>query len=274
MSLLSKLPAVVGIWEPFHINKGVVPNRWGARPHPEALKEEDMAILEDVLAGRRVNAWTCSRTSLSEALRASQVLIKYVRGNHLLPLMLDTWSFKHKPILLMRHPLDVATSQVKAFGVRSRELDVAHLFPGHTKLLKLWPDIRQVKDPVERQLHVWCLVNARLWETMSNDDRVIAVHYHDLILDPEHHLKDVLRQWDWVPPGNHRPWSLDSFVSGLDLRATSDTDFGGDFLANQHDQLWKNLSALDREAKTRYQGVLDQHGFSMYSMDDVNPKRM
>ena len=274
MSLLSKLPSVVGIWEPFHIKKGVVPNHWGARPHPEALKKEDLAVLEDVLAGRRVNAWTCSRTRLAESLRASQVLIKYVRGTPLLPLMLDTWAFEHKPILLMRHPFDVATSQVKAFGARSGDLDVAHLFPGHTKLLKLWPDIRQMKDPVERQLHVWCLINARVWETMSQDDRVIAVHYRDLILDPGRHLTDVINQLNWIPPGMDCNWSVDSFVSDLDLRAASDTDFGGDFLANQHDQLWKNLSALDREAKTRYQGVLDQHGFSMYSMEDVDPNRM
>ena len=134
MSLLSQLPGVASLWEPFHSKKGVVPKHWGARPHPDAFSEGDSAILGEVLAGHRVNAWTCSRTPLQQAKNASQLLIKYVRGNRLLPFILDKWHLKHKPILLMRHPLDVAISQLRAFGERPRDVRVNKVYPGHTKL--------------------------------------------------------------------------------------------------------------------------------------------
>ena len=272
MSLLSKLPGVAGLWEPFHEAKGVVPPHWGARPHPEALRPNGQSILEGVLSGQRTNAWTCSRTSFTEARHASQLLVKYVRGNALLPYMLDTWRFTHAPLLLMRHPLDVVTSQVRAFGARPRDLDVHRAYPGHATLHARWDDIRHVEDPVERQLHMWCLLNAQLWETMAQDDRVVALHYHDLILDPERHLKAVLEQWNWAPKDPDPSWSIDAFVSGLDLRATSDTDFKGDFLANQQDQLWKNIKRLTPEERARYQRVLDTHSFTLYAMDEVSPQ--
>jgi len=58
----------------------------------------------------------------------------------------------------------------------------------------------------------------------------------------------------------------------LDLRATSDTDFKGDFLANQQDQLWKNIKRLTSEERARYQRVLDTHSFTLYAMDEVRPR--
>ena len=271
MSLLSQLPGVASLWEPFHSKKGVVPKHWGARPHPDALNEGDSAILGEVLAGRRVNAWTCSRTPLQQAKNASQLLIKYVRGNRLLPFILDKWNLKHKPILLMRHPLDVAISQLRAFGERPRDVRVNKVYPGHTKLQKRWAELSQVADPLERHLHLWCLLNAALWEDMSRDHRVIAVHYHDLAVQPEKELYRIIEALDLTSARARQ--STQNFVSSLDPRKTSDTDFKGDFLANNHDQLWKNLGAIDDERKAILQSVLDQHGFSMYSMNDVAPQR-
>ena len=273
MSLLSKLPGVAGVWEPLHTTKGVVPSRWGVRPHRQAMTSEDMALLEEILAGNRLNAWTCSRTSLADAMNANQLLVKYVRANSLLPLVLKKWDLEHKPVLLMRHPLDVVTSQVKAFGARPRDLNPERDYPEHVLLHEHWGRVKEVSDPLERQLHLWSLLNAPLWEAYATSDEVVAVHYHDLILDPEHRLKDILRQLAWKPRRPDDAWSLDAFVAGLDLRATSDTDFGGDFLANQQDQLWKNIKRLTPEEKRRYQSVFDTYGLTLYSMDEVKPRR-
>ena len=272
MSLLSKLPGVAGVWEPLHDSKGVVPERWGARPHRKALTDGDKALLKDILAGNRLNAWTCSRTPLSDAIQSDQLLVKYVRGNSLLPLVLDEWNLKHKPVLLMRHPLDVVTSQVKAFGARPADLDLERDYAEHVLLHKHWGRVKEISDPLERQLHLWCLLNAPLWEAYAQSGDVIAVHYHDLILDPEYRLKDILNELAWQPQRSLEDWSLDAFVANLDLRATSDTDFKGDFLANQQDQLWKNIKRLTPEEKQRYQGVFDTYGLTLYSMHEVKPR--
>jgi hypothetical protein len=273
MSLLSKLPGVAGVWEPLHDTKGVVPDRWGARPHRRAMTDGDKALLAEILAGNRLNAWTCSRTPLADAMKADQLLVKYVRGNSLLPLVLDEWDLKHKPVLLMRHPFDVVTSQVKAFGARPADLDLESDYAEHVLLHEHWGRVKEISNPLERQLHLWCLLNVPLWQTYADSEEVVAVHYHDLVLDPEHSLKDILRQLAWNPQHPVQGWSPDAFVADLDLRATSDTDFGGDFLANQQDQLWKNIKRLTPEEKKRYQGVFDTYGLTLYSMDEVKPRR-
>ena len=271
MSMLSKLPGVAGIWEPLHEDRGVVPDRWGARPHRDAMTAQDKALLADVLAGNLVNAWTCSRTPLRDAVGADQLLVKYVRGNSLLPLVLDEWNLQHKPILLMRHPWDVVQSQVRAFGPRPVDVDVDKVYPGHSLLQTHWAEVRAETDPLKRQLHIWCLLNAPLWERYAQNPDVIALHYHDLVLDPESQLVSTLNQLEWTP-ANRSSWNVRSFVEGLDSRATSDTDFRGDRLANQRDQLWKNLKALTPSRRRELQQVLDRHGLTMYSMEEPNPR--
>ena len=106
---------------------------------------------------------------------------------------------------------------------------------------------------------------------MSRDHRVIDVHYHDLAMQPEKELYRIIEALDLTPARARQ--STPNFVSSLDPSKTSDTDFKGDFLANNHDQLWKNLGSIDDERKAILQSVLDQHGFSIYSMSDVAPQR-
>ena len=149
MSLLSKLPGVAGLWEPFHEAKGVVPPHWGARPHPEALHPNGQSILEGVLSGQRTNAWTCSRTSFTEARHASQLLVKYVRGNALLPFMLDTWRFTACAPFADAAPPRCGDLPGPGLWREARDLDVHRAYPGHDTLHAQWDDIRDVEDPVE-----------------------------------------------------------------------------------------------------------------------------
>ena len=110
-----------------------------------------------------------------------------------------------------------------------------------------------------------------MWERYAQNPDVIALHYHDLVLDPEAQLVSTLNQLEWTP-ANRSSWNARSFVEGLDSRATSDTDFRGDRLANQRDQLWKNLKALTPSRQRELQQVLDRHGLTMYSMEEPNPR--
>ena len=271
MGMLAQLPGVACVWEPLHERRGVVPNSWGARPHPEALTPADMDVLEQVLSGNLANAWTCSRTTLREAREADQLLIKYVRANSLLPKMLERWEFRHKPILLMRHPWDVVQSQVRAFGPRPMDLRVEQAYAGHRQIQQRWATIQAEPDPCVRQLHLWCLLNAPIWKSCADDPAVVSVDYHDLVLDPEGGLIDVLEQLQWQAP-ERSDWTPQGFVAGLNARAGSDTDFRGDYLQNQQDQLWKNLRRLTPERRASLQNVLDSYGVTRYVMDDIRPQ--
>ena len=270
MSMLSQLPGVVGVWEPLHQTRGVVPRSWGHRPHRDSMLKPDEDIFNEVLAGNRVNVWTMSRTRLNEARTSSQLLIKYVRANNLLPWILRRWKLRHKPIFLMRHPWDTVTSHVRAFGGISPEQDVLKDFPGHSELHLRWPMIREVSDARIRQLHVWCVLNAPIWQQYSNSSEVIPLHYHDLVLNPEQCMVNLIQRLDWNHPTNS-DWRPYDFVRTLDPLQRSNTDFKGDLIRTPAKQLWKNLEALSAECKEEVQVVFEEYGITQYSMEDIRP---
>ena len=268
MSLLSKLPG--GRREPLHDSKGVVP-AVGNATTPKCHDVSRQVATERHPCRQQTQCVDMFSNSIPDRIRLQSTVGQVCPWQQFAPLVLDEWNLRHKPVLLMRHPLDVVMSQVKAFGERPTDINPEIVYPKHVTLHNHWGRVKEISDPIERQLHLWCLLNAPLWQSYAESDDVVAIHYHDLIVDPEHRLKDVLCQLDWRPQRSIENWSVDSFVAGLDLRETSDTDFQGDFLANQQDQLWKNIKRLTPEEKRRYQNVLDTYGLTLYSMHEVKP---
>ena len=268
MSMLSQLPGVVPMWEPLHTSKGVGRANWGDRPHGSAMGAEDQEHLNALMSGRMHNAWTASRASAGQALHGRQLLFKYVRANGLLPWFLQQ-PLQHKPLLLMRHPLDIVTSQVRAFGPRPMEVDPAVAFPGHVALHRAWPELKRIHDDVERQLHIWALTDGRIWEQHAGSDAVVPVHYCDLALQPRESLRQVLDAWGWRSPASG--WDAEAFLQRVDPNMTSDTDFQGDRLKDQQAQLAKNVTRLSPTRRAQLQSVLDMHGIGLYHMGDVSP---
>lgn len=268
MSMLSQLPGVAPMWEPLHTSKGVGRASWGDRPHLDAMGALDQHGLKAMMSGRMHNGWTASRVRVHKALQARQLLFKYVRANALLPWFLEQ-PLKHKPVLLMRHPLDIVTSQVRAFGPRPMELDPEVVFPGHVALHRAWPDLKRIEDGLERQLHVWALTDGQIWERYAASDEVVALHYCDLALKPRESLRRVLDAWDWRPPASD--WDAEAFIQRVDPNTTSDTDFHGDRLNDQQAQLAKNVTRLTPARQAQLQAVLDMHGIGLYHMAGINP---
>ena len=268
MSMLSQLPGVVPMWEPLHTSKGVGRTGWGDRPHKHAMGPLDQDCLKEMMSGRMHNPWTASRTGARQALQAHQLLFKYVRANALLPWFLEQ-PLQHKPLLLMRHPLDIVTSQVRAFGPRPMEVDPEVAFPGHVALHRAWPELKRVDDDIERQLHFWALTDGAIWERYAGSDEVVAVHYCDLALQPRDSLRGVLNAWNWRPASSE--WDAEAFIQRVDPNMTSDTDFQGDRLNDQEAQLAKNVTRLTPARRAQLQSVLDMHGIGLYHMGDINP---
>lgn len=271
MSMLAELPGVAPVWEPFHRSKGVVPTDWGDCPHPSTMDDQDQVYLQQVFSGHHLNAWTCSRTLLRNAIGAKQLLFKHVRANHLLPGLIEEYNLKHRPILLIRHPWDIVTSQYAAFGFWQENCTIEEVYPGHDELHQAWSNLNHLTDPFVRKLHLWCLINASLVQKYARCPDVILVHYHDLVLRPASEMTRIIQGLEWM--STEDSWSLTDFVSELDPRRTSDTDFYGDYMSDTTKQLWKNLSTLSESKKKQLQEVLDEYGFTMYSMNDIAPSK-
>ena len=170
----------------------------------------------------------------------------------------------------MRHPLDIVTSQVRAFGPRPMEVNPEVAFPGHVALHRAWPELKRVDDDIERQLHFWALTDGAIWERYAGSNEVVAVHYCDLALQPRDSLRRVLDAWNWRPASSE--WDAEVFIQHVDPNMTSDTDFQGDRLNDQQAQLAKNVARLTPARRAQLQSVLDMHGIGLYHMGDINPE--
>src|SRR5690606_13257283 len=81
---------------------------------PEHAKwPEAEAFFINLFKGKVLNKWIMQQTTAKELLQSNQFIIKFCRGNALLPYLTHHFHFVHKPILLVRHPFAVVASQLK-----------------------------------------------------------------------------------------------------------------------------------------------------------------
>ena len=97
---------------------------------------------------------------------------------------------------------------------------------------------------------------------------MVAVHYCDLVLQPQKSLCDILDAWDWRPLASD--WDAEAFLQRVDPNISSDTNFKGDRLHDQQAQLAKNITRLTPARKAQLQSILDMHGIGLYHIEDIN----
>ena len=108
-------------FEPFHYEAGHARMRkWGAmRPflHPP-FEEEAKERVEQALTMQSPGVWETLRFPLRHYFGSGGVLLKSVRTVFLLPFLVREYRFKRKPLVLMRHPIAMAKSNVRAWDSR------------------------------------------------------------------------------------------------------------------------------------------------------------
>ena len=148
---------------------------------------------------------------------------------------------------------------------------VHDVFPGHHELHHHWPELRSLKDPLVRQLHIWCLLNARVVQENAQRQDVVLVHYHDLVLSPKQELARIVNELGWKP--RDKGWEIDDYLEALDPNQSSDTDFRGERKAEATEQLWKNQAGLSQERLQALQTVLDQHRYTLPHGGHCTPQK-
>ena len=113
---LGAIPRSCVLFEPLHpdLVPGVRTAGFSARTyvHPDDRWMEGEAFLRRVFEGKVINEWTTREMSLREAWCAATMIIKFVRANRLLPWLCRTFEVR-SPVLLVRHPCAVISSQLK-----------------------------------------------------------------------------------------------------------------------------------------------------------------
>ncbi|MCA9118222.1 MAG: hypothetical protein KDA79_24290, partial [Planctomycetaceae bacterium] len=114
---LTTIPRSCFLAEPLHL--GWVPEAraagfsWRTWVSADAKWPAGEHFLRSVFEGRVVNEITLERLNLDEVRKVRRLIVKFVRVGRLLPWLCRTFPLP-APILLIRHPCAVVTSQLKA----------------------------------------------------------------------------------------------------------------------------------------------------------------
>lgn len=264
MEILSRSVSGPIVWEPLHTKNGLLPKKLkiGFRPYiPESINwPEAIYYFRKVFEHKCYNWWSTKYTSLGRCSN-EQMLIKFIKGNALLPWLTKNFDFSHKPILLLRHPVAVALSQIKAFP---QDWDIDEIIKNQS-----YPDLYlkhrdffcSLETQLERQVAVWCLHNCEVINHVERNNRWITIYYEHLVLDPIPTLKSLFNDLSLQMPAQIQE----------QLKKRSQTDFKNDLLENPMDQISKWESLLNPEEKGRVQEVLDYFKIDVYRSNSCTP---
>ncbi|HRD52495.1 MAG TPA: sulfotransferase [Flavobacteriales bacterium] len=261
-------PGTAMNWEPLHHQLGMVPEamHWGRRPFiPESDTDpERIALMRDLLSGKRTNEWTLRYCSTEHAVGAERLLTKFVRANLLLPWMTARITFARKPILLLRHPVPTVLSQLKAFpnaehraaAFRVPDQLFNERFIAHADYLSSLP------PGLERSLALWCLNNQATLRHPRHGSDWLVVHYEDLLHDPITSLERIGEAWRVDPA----PW-----IDHVRINRSSATDFHQERLSDPSAQATKWMQRIDASQAVRLQSILDHFGIQEYRVESATP---
>ncbi len=263
MEMLNDTLEICINWEPLHVEKGVVPKAYnfGWRPFiPRAAKNEDYSLLfENIHEYKVYSNWTLSRLKFSKLIRSKQVLVKYVRANMLIPYILERFQFKHAPILLIRHPIDICLSQMKAFS-KHQKIEGGFKVPeciNNQRFIENKEYLNQLTTDLEKAIAIWCLNNCYTINQISRLENLHIIYYADLLLYPEKEIEKYLFK--------NKLEKYSKNLGKVNFRKVSSTDFNGEFRTDSNEQLFKNFRMLNKEVKLNVQKIFDHFELKLFT---------
>ena len=150
---------------------------------------------QDLLRGKLLNRHVCRYTRASRLAASERVLIKFCRGNALLPWFVRQFELAHEPVLLLRHPFAVAASQMGHghWNEASYSFDASAPFSeregAHASYLA------SLRTRPELLVATWCLANTAALEQPPADRPWITVYYEQLLAEPAEQLGRIFERW-------------------------------------------------------------------------------
>ena len=159
----------------------------------------------------------------------------------MIPYLTHQFNFKHKPILILRHPINTCLSQIKLFGKKHKKLK--HQIPDciyNERYVEHHSYLQTLETDLELRVAYWCLNNVSTINQLHDLD-VCVVFYEDLILNPKNELVRILKEI-----------GLEKFNTQLDhisIRKESKTNYLKKLKSNTNLQLNQNLNELNSDSK-------------------------
>jgi len=272
MEILNNIPNACVNWEPLHDFKGVVPDdyNWGWRPFisPDEENEAYLNLIHEILSFSTYTKWTTRYLTFKDLLSSEYVITKFVRANLLIPYILENLELKRKPILLLRHPIDVCLSQINAFESSDSEATTFEIPDtlNNDRFIEHQAFLQKLETKLEQKIANWCLNNVLVLNNPKILEQVLIVFYNELLAEPKGETQRILRALDL-------PKEVQTIVRFIDFRKASSTDFSGQLAAAPEKQLFKNFNRLSTETKEQLQKIFDYFDFKLYTAFSPYPNK-
>ncbi len=192
--VLGVIPKSCILFEPLH--QGHVPEAkiegmtWRTYRDPNIKWPEGTLFFHNIFNGRVINHWTAKEMSLKDAIKAKVMIVKFVRANRLLPWICNTFDIP-SPILLIRHPCAVVSSQLIAGWKNVKKPEIPSFLRDYPAFVEI---IDNTKSPEEYLAAAWAMDQLpALLELRPHPWKIIT--YEQLILNPTPILSEIFDDW-------------------------------------------------------------------------------
>ncbi|MBK9538661.1 MAG: sulfotransferase [Flavobacteriales bacterium] len=264
--LVRTIPSTATIWEPLDLENNPPFARigfWWRQHIPEGEQwPEAEALFQDLLAGRMLSNYLTRTSTLGQLRAADRLVVKFIRGNLLLPWMVQRFPLP-KPVLLIRHPCAVISSQKKR-GTWDKFPVVIEPPPHRFDALyrSYQPYFNTASTFEERQAASWAADHKYLLEHPLNDVAWTTITYEELVVYPEATLRKLFSGWGMEIP-----------AKALDLvRKPSSTVVEGSRVHDPHAQLSLWQSRMTPDEIQRALAMVHRFGIDLYD-EGVMPTR-
>jgi len=203
MEMLSILPNYISIYEPLHrvwypesAESGFTPRTY---IEPDTKSAEHRSYLEKVFKGRVVNRRPHFKFGdMPGRFEADRVLVKFVRGNRLLPWIINNFDLRGK-ILIIRNPCSNISSQIRTrvrgyFIPKETNLKLSVILNEAREIVsdKIYEELKEIRSDEGVLAASWALDQyVPLYYKKKFDFTLVS--YERLMLDPEHEIERILR---------------------------------------------------------------------------------
>jgi len=203
--------------------------------------------LKDILSGNQFTQWTTGKNSISELRNAQYLLTNFVRANRLMPWVLANFEFKFKPIVLVRHPIARALSQLNTFShLKNKQPGFIVLQINNNDIYKENEHyLNSLNSLSEQKVALWCINNINTLSDLNVNKKTIRVYYEHLLLDPKNELTKIFNDW-----------GLDLIIKQTVLRKESSTTTKQGLPTDIMLQLNKWQNTLDDDMRKKIQSYL------------------
>lgn len=197
---LSQLFDLPLLWEPMLARKDSRFSKFNfaSRPYlPEDLNDQSIfEAFSHLFHGKGIDHWEIQHTTASDLAKAKAAIIKFTRGNMILPYLTANFHFEKKPIYMLRNPFAVVASQLKHFGWQNMHARFQipatpynHLHQPHHKFLEL------LNTKHEVLLAHWVIANQYVLKHPRHNVDWISITYEETLRNPAQTLQKVFERW-------------------------------------------------------------------------------